>query len=77
MERQNGLYFFLLRLGASSASNSAYHGYPELWILRCILLTDTTPCLHRPQSLFLSLHKSLEMAKTIHKILVDDLIFAN
>jgi hypothetical protein len=26
--------WFLLRLGANAASNSAYHGYPELWILR-------------------------------------------
>jgi hypothetical protein len=26
--------FFLLRLGASAASNSAYHDYPELWTLR-------------------------------------------
>jgi hypothetical protein len=25
---------FLLRLGVSAASNSAYHGYPELLILR-------------------------------------------
>jgi hypothetical protein len=28
---QIGEFFFLLRLGA--ASNSAYSGYPELWIL--------------------------------------------
>jgi hypothetical protein len=27
-----------------------------------------------PRSLFRSLHKSLETAKTIHKIIVDDLI---
>jgi hypothetical protein len=27
-----GLVFLLLRLGVSAASNSAYHGYPELWI---------------------------------------------
>jgi hypothetical protein len=26
--------FFLLRLGVHAASNSAYSGYPELWILR-------------------------------------------
>jgi hypothetical protein len=26
--------FFLLRLGVRAASNSAYSGYPELWILR-------------------------------------------
>jgi hypothetical protein len=25
---------FLLRLGVRAASNSAYSGYPELWILR-------------------------------------------
>jgi hypothetical protein len=30
-----------------------------------------------PRYLFRSLHKSLETAKTIHQILVDDLIFAN
>jgi hypothetical protein len=30
-----------------------------------------------PRSLFRSLHKSLETAKTIRKILVDDLIFEN
>jgi hypothetical protein len=30
-----------------------------------------------PISLFRSPHKSLETAKTIHKILVDDLIIAN
>jgi hypothetical protein len=29
------IYFiFLLRLGVRAASNSAYSGYPELWILR-------------------------------------------
>jgi hypothetical protein len=28
------LSFFLLRLGVRAASNSAYSGYPELWILR-------------------------------------------
>jgi hypothetical protein len=28
------LCFFLLRLGVRAASNSAYSGYPELWILR-------------------------------------------
>jgi hypothetical protein len=27
-------YFFLLRLGVRAASNSAYSGYPKLWILR-------------------------------------------
>jgi hypothetical protein len=27
-------FFFLLRLGVRAASNSAYSGYPELWILR-------------------------------------------
>jgi hypothetical protein len=26
--------FFLLRLGVHAASNSAYSGYPELWMLR-------------------------------------------
>jgi hypothetical protein len=30
-----------------------------------------------PKSLFRSFHKSLETAKIIHKILVDDLIFTN
>jgi hypothetical protein len=28
------LFVFLLRLGVCAASNSAYSGYPELWILR-------------------------------------------
>jgi hypothetical protein len=31
---QKGLLFFLLRLGVRAASNSAYSGCPELWILR-------------------------------------------
>jgi hypothetical protein len=30
----NVKFFFLLRLGIRAASNSAYSGYPELWILR-------------------------------------------
>jgi hypothetical protein len=30
-----------------------------------------------PRSLFRLLHKSLETAKAIHKILIDDLIFKN
>jgi hypothetical protein len=32
--KRQTFFFFLLRLGASASSNSAYHGYPEVWILR-------------------------------------------
>jgi hypothetical protein len=38
--------FVFLKKFRGAASNSAYYGYPELWI-NGILLTDTTPCLRR------------------------------
>jgi hypothetical protein len=41
------------------------------------LLCDTCAVNLVPRSLFRSLHKYLETAKTIHKILLDDLIFEN
>jgi hypothetical protein len=32
--QKSAIFFFLLRLGLRAASNSAYSGYPELWIIR-------------------------------------------
>jgi hypothetical protein len=65
-------YFFLLRLGVRTASNSAYSGYPKLWILRYpahIYHAVPSPGFE-PTTLWLRVRRPNDSATTLHIFIV-------
>jgi hypothetical protein len=64
----SGYFFFLLRSGVRAASNSAYSGYPELWILRYPAHRYHAVPLQgfEPTSLWLRVRRPNHSATTLH-----------
>jgi hypothetical protein len=67
-------YVFLLRLGVRAASNSAYSGYPELWILRYPAHSYRAVPLSgfEPMTLWLRVRCPNHLATTLHIDLLND-----
>jgi hypothetical protein len=65
--------YFLLRFGVSAASNSTYHGYHELWILRYPVHryhTVPSPGFEPTTTLWLRVRHPNHLATTPHWIMV-------